>query len=85
MSSFNFKLIDTTEYLSKKDNKIKALITAYCSYGFLVKIYTSKENKDKILELSKQNNFNLTNYVGIVYDNATEKFRYFIKFNQDEK
>lgn len=79
-SSFKFKLIDFVPYL-KGDRKMVRIIT-YCSYGFIVNLFTTEEIANKLKIKSKENNFDFTNYVSVKYDNEKNNFSYFLLTNK---
>ena len=74
---FNFILLEIVPY--KKEQKELARVVAYCSFGFLVNFYTTSENAKKLLEVSREDNYNISNYVKVYYNNNKHDFAYVIK------
>lgn len=75
-SSFKFKLIDIVPYV--KGDKRMARIITYCSYGFIVTLFTTEEVANKLKLKSKETNFDMTNYINVFYDNTKQQFAYVI-------
>lgn len=78
-NSFNFVLLEVKPYT--KNDKEFARIVLYCSFGYLVNIFTTKENAQKLIAKSKEDNFNVTKYINVYYDNSRNNFSYSLKFN----
>lgn len=76
-SSFKFKLIDTVNYVSKSGKKGTRII-AFCSYGFLVDLFTTEDKAKFIIEKAKLKNNDITEFVYVFYDNNNRKFGYVI-------
>lgn len=73
---FKFKLIDVLPF-KKGDSKMARLVV-YCSYGFIVNMFTTEEKSKSIYEKAKLKNFDITEFVYVFYDNKTQKFAYVI-------
>ena len=75
---FKFKYLDAITYT--KDNKEKALIKAYCNFGFVVKFYTTATKLSEIEDFMQDNNFDdISSFVVVRYDTDKNKFDYYIK------
>lgn len=75
-NTFNFSLIDIVPF--KKGDTKMARIVCYCSYGFLVNLFTTEQKAVIIKEKAKNNNGNITNFVAVFYDNKENKFKYVV-------
>ena len=76
-NKFSFKLVDVVPYLSK-DKKKMAKIVVYCSYGFIINLFSTEDKALFIKEKAKQKNDDITEFVYVFYDNKTQKFAYVI-------
>lgn len=75
-SSFKFKLVDIVPFV-KGDSKM-ARIICYCSYGFLVNLFTTEQKANELKLKSKESGFDMSKYVSVFYDNKAQKFAYVI-------
>lgn len=75
-SSFKFTLLDVSYYT--KDNVKRSIITCYCSYGFIVRLFSTEDKGKKIIELSKNPNFDMTQYISVSYNSKEDKFIYLL-------
>lgn len=77
-NTFRFKLVDIKPFSKKGDNTKMARIIAYCSYGFVVNLFTTEEKANVIKEKAKTQNNDITSYVYVFYDNDKQKFAFVI-------
>lgn len=77
MNSFDFKFLDCVPY--ERNDKHYSHIIAYCSFGFIVHLFTSVEKAKVIVDdIDKTKNTNITKYVKVYYDNKKQQFAYII-------
>lgn len=75
-NTFEFKLVEIKPF--KKGDSEMARIICYCSFGYLINLFTTKEKAQKIQEKSKQSTFNMSDFVNVFYDNSKQQFAYII-------
>lgn len=75
-NAFEFKLVEIKPF--QKGDKEMARVVCYCSFGYLINLFTTKEKADKLKEKSRQNNFNMSDFVNVFYDNNKQQFAYVI-------
>lgn len=73
---FEFKLIEIKPF--QKGDSEMARVICYCSFGYLINLFTTKEKAEILKEKSKQNNFNMNDFVNVFYDNSKQQFAYII-------
>ena len=77
-NTFKFKYIDYRTYV--KDGTERAIITAWCSFGFAITLFTTAKKLVEIQDFTKKNNTNdITSFINVYYDIKEEKFKYNIK------
>lgn len=75
-NSFKFKLVDIVPFV--KGDRHMARIVCYCSYGFIVNLFTTEEKANQLKLKSKEPNFDMTKFVNVFYDNKANQFAYII-------
>lgn len=74
---FKFKLVDMKEF-SKGDKNFYRIV-CYCSFGFIVNLFTTPEKAMKLNEIvQKDKNTDISNYINVFYDNNKQQFAYVI-------
>lgn len=74
---FEFKFIDLKTY--KKDGVEKAVIVAYCNFGFVVNLYCSKDKAIDVKTYALNNKNDITSLVSVFYNSQSQKFYYALK------
>lgn len=75
---FKFQLVDIYPFSKKGDNTKMARIVAYCSYGFLVNLFTTEEKAKQLKDKAKISNNDITQFVHVYFDNKKQQFAYVI-------
>ena len=76
-NSFRFKYIDMKDFV-KGDKKYVRIIT-YCSFGYIVNLFTTPEKALKLNDIiQKDKNYDISQYINVFYDNKSDKFAYII-------
>lgn len=77
-NTFKFKYIDYRTYV--RDGQERAIITAWCSFGYAVTLFTSGKKLIEIQDFIKKNNTNdISQFVNVYYNTKDNKFSYNIK------
>lgn len=77
MNEFKFKAIDCFPYV--KGDKHMARLVAYCNFGYNITFFLPQERAFKLYEESQKKNYDISDRVGVYYDNNKQRFAYFIK------